>query len=48
VQSDRIYMSVGIAGLSHVRARECTIETSKLVLTTHDDVSITSRLAKNI
>jgi len=24
VQSDRIYVSVGTAGLSHVRARQCT------------------------
>jgi len=24
VQSHRIYVSVGIAGLSHVRARQCT------------------------
>jgi len=28
VQSDRIYVSVGIVGLSHVRARQCTITPS--------------------
>jgi len=28
VQSDRIYVSVGIVGLSHVRARHCTITPS--------------------
>jgi len=28
VQSDRVYVSVGIVGLSHVQAKQCTITPS--------------------